>query len=228
MSATAYEAGLAAFRESLAEAEAEKAGQTWKAGGRATKAWPNKENRDWWYSEGPNMVHAYYNWRQQNPNLQVWHTPEGLPAIEFAANVTLPDGTILKAYIDRVFEDKQTGQQIIVDLKTGKPPASSLQLAVYRLALEQTFGAAPRYGAYWMARQSTFDKVHDLDQYPTSIVARWMTDIAKAIKLGLFVPNITSMCNYCGVQQHCYVFNPELTPPHLHLTVENNEGKVEE
>jgi len=225
MTELAYAAGMAAFNLSIAEEEAKNIGKVWRAGGRATKAYPNKEDGTFWKAEGPNMVHNYYNWRKQNPQFQIWHTPQGVPAIELEANISLEDGTILKAHIDRVFQDDQ-GNTIIVDLKTGKPPTSGLQLAVYRLALENTFGFSPKWGAYWMGREGTLTSVFDLDQYPISMVSRWLRDARKIIEAGIFIPNTTAFCNSCGVKDACYTKN--LNTPYrpnflsdIHLT----EGK---
>lgn len=210
---TPYEVGLATFRESFAEAEAKGAGKTWKAGGRATKKFPNKEDKTWWMAEGPTMVHNYYNWRIQNPNLEVWRAPDGTPGIELDMNVTIVGNVIVKGKIDRVFQDKNTGQLIIVDLKTGKPPASGLQLAVYRLALDAQFGVSPDYGAYWMARGGTLDKVWNLNEYPIKMVSRWLRDTKKAIDMGVFIPHTGILCDYCGVRKHCYAFgNNEYLP----------------
>ena len=221
MSAVAYEAGLAAFRETL-EAEVAKAPNgPWRAGGRATKAYPNKEDKLWWLAEGPTMVHNYYTWRKQNPNLDIWHTPEGVPAIELGISVTLPGDVTLKSYIDRVFVDKATGQTMIVDLKTGKPPQAGLQLAVYRLALQQQFGEAPRYGAFWMGRQGTLDKVYDLDTYPIPMVQRWMRDVKKAIDMQIFVPHVNMMCDYCGVKKFCYAHGSTEYVPDFDSDLEN-------
>lgn len=222
MSAIAYEAGLAAFRESIASYEKEHVGKVFRAGGRATKAFPNKEDKSWWMAEGPNMVHAYYNWRLSNPNLQVWTAPNGVPAIELEVNVMLPDGTMLKSFIDRVFEDVNTGEQIIVDLKTGKPPATALQLGVYRLALQQTFDLAPRYGAYWMGRQGGLDQVHDLSQFPPATVASWMQQVADMIRAGYFVPHVSQRCGFCSVKSHCYAWNPSLNPD-AYLSLDTHE-----
>ena len=221
MSAAAYEAGLAAFRETL-EAEIAKAPNgPWRAGGRASKAYPNKEDKLWWLAEGPTMVHNYYNWRQQNPNLDIWHTPEGVPAIELGVAVTLPGDVVLKSYIDRVFVDKATGQTMIVDLKTGIPPQAGLQLAVYRLALQEQFGEAPRYGAFWMARQGTLDKVYDLNTYPIPMVQRWMRDVKKAIDMQIFVPHVNMMCDYCGVKKFCYAHGSTEYVPDFDSDLEN-------
>lgn len=227
MTAAAYEAGLAAFRESIASYEKEHAGKVFRAGGRATKAFPNKEDKSWWMAEGPNMVHAYYNWRASNPNLDIWTAPNGVPAIELEVNVALPDGTMLKSYIDRIFADKNTGDLMIVDLKTGKPPATALQLGVYRLALQQTFDAAPRYGAYWMGRQGGLDTVHDLAQFPPETVAFWMQDVATMIRSGFFVPHVSQRCGFCSVKSHCYAWNPSLNPNRDFALTTHEEGETQ-
>ena len=206
MSDLAFEAGVTAFRDSLAQAEKDGEGKLWKAGGRVTKRWPNKEDRSWWYSEGPTMINNYIAWRKHNSHLEIWESPEGVPGIEVAVYVKLPGGLILNSKIDRVFTNKNTGQNIIVDLKTGKPPSSGLQLAVYRLALQEQFGEAPVHGAYWMAREGNLDQVYDLERYPTEMVSRWLRDIKKSIDLGIFVPNTGYLCGSCGVKKHCYAF----------------------
>jgi CRISPR/Cas system-associated exonuclease Cas4 (RecB family) len=206
MDPAVYDAGMAAFRASIAEAKETNKGKPWRAGGRATKQYPNKEDESWWMSEGPTMVHNYYNWRLGNPNLDIWRTPQGTPAIELGVMIHLPGDLTLRSYIDRVFVDKATGQTMIVDLKTGQPPKSALQLAVYRLALQAQYGEAPDYGSYWMARSGTLDAVHDLRQYPLDMVQRWLRDVKRGIDAGIFVPNVTNLCASCGVQKFCYAF----------------------
>ena len=37
--------------------------EDWKASGRATKANPDKENKDWWLKNGPLMVDKWIAWR---------------------------------------------------------------------------------------------------------------------------------------------------------------------
>ena len=111
MSQAAYDAGLQVFRETLAAEEAKAPKGTWKAGGRPTKKYPNKEDKSWWLAEGPTMVHNYYNWRQNNPNLDIWYAPDNTPAIELGIMVNLPGNVTLKSYIDRVFVDREWGRR---------------------------------------------------------------------------------------------------------------------
>ena len=211
MSGIAYDAGIAAFHEYVSTKETELADKSWRVGGRVSKKYPNKEDKSWWMSEGPAMVHNWYNWRMTNPQLDIWTTPEGKPAVELGINVPLPGGVILKAYIDRIMVDVETGETIIVDLKTGQPPKSGLQLAVYRLALQEQFGIAPNFGAYWMSRGGKLDIVYDLTFYGEDMVARWMRDVKKSIDQELFVPNVTMMCNFCGVKESCYAYWGNMT-----------------
>lgn len=218
---SAVAAGLQAFEESMAESIVAGKGKEWRAGGRATKAMPNKEDGAWWRMEGPRMVQSYYQWRLKNPAMDIWVTPDGTPAIELSINVTIPGGIVLKCYIDRVFQDSQ-GNLMIVDLKTGKAPSSSLQLATYALAIKQQFGIDVKYGSYWMAREGKLDTVHDLDFMPRDMVSRWIRDVHKAIKLGLFVPNITMMCNSCGLKKECYAFGSTTHKPNFDSDLEES------
>jgi hypothetical protein len=162
-----------------------------------------KEDGGWWRKNGATMVQAYYNWRIQNPNLRVWQ-PNGVPAIELEVSVNLPGDVFVKGFIDRVFEDAQTGDLVIVDLKTGKTTPPPIQLAFYRLMLLETLGVDAKWGAYWMGRTGVLGAPISLDQYPPQMVARWIRDTKKAIDLGIFVPHVGRDCSWCGVREHCY------------------------
>ena len=221
MSARAYGAGLAEFHRYFDEDVASKPeGTVFRAGGRESKKWPNKEDGNWWKSKGPEFIHNWYNFRMTNPHLDIWTTPNGTPAIELQVAVQIPGDVILKGYIDRVMVDTNTGKTIIVDLKTGKPPKSGLQLAVYRLAMLEQYGEAPEYGSYWMARTGVLDTIYQLDDFSPKMVARWLRDTKKSIDMGIFIPNTNNWCDYCEVRESCYtqgnmqfapVFDADLT-----------------
>lgn len=205
-----YSAGVDAFTGTFLKGELEFEGKQVRAAG-GTRA---PEGKDWWLIHGPKMVHAYYQWRTGNPNLVIWHTPDGTPAIELEVNIDLGDGTPLKAFIDRVFMDVVTGELIIVDLKSGKnAPSSSLQLAVYRLCLEKQFGVSPKHGAYWMGRTGTLDRIHDLEAMPPKMVESWMRTIRKQIVDGCFVPRLSKDCSWCSLRSKCYAYNPAVPAP---------------
>lgn len=207
MSETAYQAGLAAFKATFEHEESLGNGKPFRSAAKG------KEAKHWWLENGAVMTHRYLTWRKNHPNLDVWITPDGTPAIELQTNITLPDGTVLKAFIDRVMQDKVTGDLLIVDLKTGKTTPGPLQLAVYRLCVEETFGVSPKHGAYWMARTGELDTIHDLEMIPPVMVSRWLRDVKKAIDMRLFVPKMSRDCSWCGVKEHCYTQSSSIPRP---------------
>lgn len=204
-----------AVREAVAEfyryMQAETArypeGTVFRAGGRASKQYPNKEDGAWWQEHGPAQVEAWVKWRAENPNLQL-ATIEGVPAIEVGVEYVFGD-VHLRGFIDRIFQDQDSGELLIVDLKTGRTtPGSPLQLDFYRLALQRSLGITATYGAYWMSRQGSLSNIHTLN---TSLerIEDWLTDAASMIRQNLFIPHVTSMCGSCGVKDFCTALNPQ-------------------
>lgn len=182
-------------------------GATIRTSGRATKEWPNGEDEAWWRANGPKFVQAWIDWRAQNPNLLL-AAFNHVPAVEVQVAARTEDGVELKGFIDRVFQDGDTGDLLIVDLKTGRnAPASSLQMDFYRYSLRHTLGVDARYGGFWMARQGVISKIHDLWRDEQQI-----TDMLRKARIlidsELFVPHLTSLCNSCGVKQHCTAYTP--------------------
>lgn len=204
------EAGLARFHTEF-DAEAVTLTGPVRAAGRPTKAHPNGEDSAWWRAEGPAMVNAYYAWRLQNPNLRLWEI-NGTPAVELEVSCRLDGDVTVKGFLDRVFEDRNTGDLIIVDLKTGKTQPPPIQLAFYRLMLHTTVGVDAKWGAYWMARTGTLSAPINLEQYSMAMTARWIRDVKKAIDLNIFVPHVGQNCGWCGVKPQCYVHTGQHLP----------------
>ena len=214
MSVKALELGLAEFSTYFENEMEEGKDVEWKAGGRVSKANPNKEDDKFWRKNGQKYTKNYYEWRMANPNLEIWIDPTGRPAIELGLEVDLPLDTPLKGFVDRVFRDKVSGELIIVDIKTGATASKDgLQLAVYRLAIKEKFGVDIKYGAYWNARGGQMSDPFDLDQYPPEMVSRWFRDTYKLIKAEVFTPAVGFNCGFCGVSQHCYTQNPAIVRP---------------
>jgi hypothetical protein len=189
--------------QKLLTAEVEKSGvpaSEFKAGGRASKAWPEKENRDWWLEHGPKMLQSWISWRNGS-GWQLWVTPDGVPAVELSVEYTVGDSEI-KMFIDRVMVTPD-GELVILDLKTGsRTPSSDLQLAVYAAGIERKYGVRASYGAYWMARDGITSQLSSLDYLPSERVEALVENFDKARKSGIFLPNTTN-CFYCGVAQYC-------------------------
>jgi len=174
-----------------------------------------KETGKWWLQEAPKMVDNYIQWRKNNPTLMPWVTPDGEVAIEIGIDIKITEHTTVKGFIDRVFEDTETGELIIIDFKSGKTIPNTIQLAWYRLLLNDRYGVSPKYGAYWMARNGTLDSIHDLDRFPVETVRVWADDVYQNIQKKIFAPSVSYDCKDCGLATMCYTQNKNLPVPAL-------------
>lgn len=202
-------------------------GTEFRTGGRPTKANPDGEDEAWWRENGEEQIRGYIQWREANPNLQLAEF-NGVPAVEVEVASTIDESVSLRGFIDRVFMDTETGTHLIVDLKTGRnAPGSPLQLAFYRMALAETVGVDVQYGAYYMSRKNSLGPIYDL-WYPREVIASWLQTASVMIDNELFIPHITSMCNSCGVKDHCYAVNPSVPAPLFFNPSLQHDGKESE
>lgn len=177
-----------------------------RAGGRATKAYPNKEDEQWWFDNGLAMLESWEQWRN-NSGWKIASLAEDTPAIELAIDVEIA-GLAVKMVIDRVMfipsNDALTRDNfVVVDLKSGKSaPKSDLQLALYATGIEMVYGFRPRWGTYWMAREGTNSPVIDLDQYPKELFEDIFGKFKLARDNGVFIPNLNH-CVMCSVVEYC-------------------------
>ena len=172
-----------------------------RVGGRATKANPNKEDETFWQTTGPKWVDGYIAWRKTNTNWKIWQAPDGNPGIELALTPVIKDVAV-KMIIDRVFE--VNGELVIVDLKTSQStPTSNLQLAFYRLGIQETFGIDVKWGTYYMSRGNNISEMVDLSEYTKDKMEYLIETFDKARKAAIFLPN-TNSCQYmCGLTDYC-------------------------
>ena len=172
-----------------------------RVSGTATKANPNKEDVNFWLETGPKWVQGYIDWRNANPDWNIWTAPDGNRAIELGL---IPEfaGVPVKMVIDRVFE--VNGELVIVDLKTSKTtPTNPLQLGFYKVGLQKQFGIDIKWGSYWMARKFGISTMVDLSIYTEEKLEYFVENFDKARKSGIFLPN-TNNCQYkCGLTAHC-------------------------
>lgn len=173
----------------------------WKASGRKTKAYPDKENNIWWETNGPEMVDRWIEWRNGEHPYQIWQPVAGQPAIELGINAVW-NNVKVQMHIDRVMVNPD-GELLVLDLKTGsRSPSSDLQLAFYAAGIESIFGIRPKWGAYWLARQGGIKELVDLDAYSTEMIIELVTKFDTARKAELFLPNLNH-CVMCSVKDHC-------------------------
>jgi hypothetical protein len=176
-------------------------GMPWRAGGRATKAYPNKEDASWWLANGPKMVDYWIQFREES-GWKIWDTPAGIPAIETEMNQTIK-GVNIKAFLDRVMV-APSGELVIVDIKTGAEPKSQAQLGIYAVLVEKTFGVRPELGSYFMARTGELTTPVALDRYTESRLGNQVKGFELAVINNIFIPAPGFMCGTCSVNSSCY------------------------
>lgn len=176
------------------------------AAGRRSKDWPNKENEDWWRHHGPGMVERWKTFKNVS-TWDIWLTPEAVPAIELALNAEY-GGVPVKGFLDRIMQDRATGDLIVLDIKTGaNEPKSSSQLKLYGDMVAKLFGEEhrPRFGCYWMARTGSCTPPVELG-LPEATLDREYRTAARIITLDLFLPSPGMLCGSCSVRQSCASF----------------------
>jgi CRISPR/Cas system-associated exonuclease Cas4 (RecB family) len=184
----------------IAEAEKVEPDHTrWAVGGRG------KEDEAWWQVQAVEMVKRWRKWQWEDDNsLEIWTLPNGSPAIEVALNLTFGEQPV-KLAIDRISQDRNTGELIVVDIKAGsREPAFGYQLPLYAEAVERMFGVDCRWGAYWMARKGTLTPPKFLGTLMQELDDRF----AKArtmIDNEIFLAVPSSFCGSCSVREFCSV-----------------------
>jgi putative RecB family exonuclease len=174
---------------------------SWRAGGRATKANPNKEDGNWWFEQGKGMVQNWINFRNGGNGWELWTTPEGKPAIELQLNIQL-GGVPIKMALDRLMVTPD-GELVVVDIKTGRStPSSDFQLGIYACGIETVFGVRPKYGAYWAAREGITTTLVDLDKWSIERVGGIVKMFETARRGGIFIPNFDH-CKMCNFTDEC-------------------------
>lgn len=209
----AANAAVEKFHHYLDQAFEQDKDKVWRAGGRATKQWPHKEDGNWWRQEGESMVRTYITWRQST-RWPLWMTPdENLPAIELVYGIDFPGGVKSVGAIDRIFVPE--GQMVMLDLKTGSRVPPPIQLGEYAAACEVKWGVRPQVGTFYMARKGETSGMNLLDKYTPEMIGRWKRNVQRGIEAGLFTPHVTNMCGTCDVQAHCYAVSGDVAPPDL-------------
>lgn len=180
----------------------------WRAGGRTSVAYPNKEDRSWWLDKGPEMV-AQYVLAQQGREYEILRLDETTLALEVGFTWNLDPGLPpLKGFVDQVLYFPRTEQVIVRDLKSGSNmPVDPLQLQVYRLAVESCFGISARswWGDYWNARKGVPTRGYDLsDRARAETAVRYrLNAMDTAERLDLYPPHPGNNCSACGVRKYC-------------------------
>lgn len=191
-----------------------------------------KETGEWWAAELPAMVQRYIDWRRANPNLEIWRTPEGAPAIELRIMIDLPPLQVpFLCFIDRVFWDSEREALIIWDAKFGAmKPKDLSQLARYARAFEACYGLSCNLGAVYDGRKGELipiikgaPEIAPLAQLTAGIVGQNLADIWTLMNSGVYPAHPSDKCGWCDVRHACAWANGDdawkLDPAHPAYTL---------
>lgn len=173
----------------------------WRRGGRVSKAWPDKENRDWWLDKGVEMARRFATLYDTPflPGRVV--TVDGNALIETRFLIRIGEDDVL-GYIDAVVE-MPDGSIVPRDYKSGKKPKGILQLATYAEAMDHLWGIRPKSGQYLMTRQMALVEA-PLGKLSGDALARAYDTLSRAKAHGVYLPNTSSgFCSSCGVRARC-------------------------
>lgn len=170
--------------------------------GRAGAEYGGKRNAQWWLDNGPDMVDRWVAWREAT-GWDFWEYEPHEPAIEMELRFELPGGIPVLAFIDRVFV-LPSGEQAVVDIKTGRLPETGEQLGLYATGLEILGYPRPKWGYFWDAAKGTHGDPIDLDLFTPAFFGELFSNAIAGINAGSFLPKAANNCkNWCGVAHFC-------------------------
>jgi hypothetical protein len=193
-------------------AEEDEKGVEVKPSGRVLKSigktgGPNKKDYDWWLHYGPECVENWITWTAEN-DYRLAVMPDGKPGIEIGFSIEV-GGEKVVGFIDRIYLTPEN-RILILDLKSGQVPKSKIQLGVYKLGLMRQYGLEAELGTYWMAGDGELTSITDLTMYSASFIDSLFEQAWRGIRAGIFLPNVSAMCNGCGVKRYCRAVGGEL------------------
>lgn len=178
-------------------------GMPFRAGGKATRQYPYKEDASWWLDNGPKMFHNWIEWRKQENPYTPYQLAGGDFAIETELNVEI-SGVLMKGFLDRLMVSPD-GELTVIDIKTStRAPITYTQLGTYAIMCEKVMGVRPTKGAYFMARTGELTPPVDLSHYTENRLGSHLRGFKIAIDNNIFIPQPGFMCGTCSVNHACY------------------------
>ena len=169
------------------------------------------ESVEAWLASAGRLVEKYFT--LEDPTRIQPHGREEL------VEVTLPDGLLLRGYVDRL-DLAANGALRVVDYKTGSTPREAFegkalfQMKFYALVLWRTRGVvASQLKLLYLGDGEALTYAPDeaeLVRFERTLQAIW-TAIERAVATGDFRPNKTRLCDWCDHQAVCPAFGG--TPP---------------
>jgi putative RecB family exonuclease len=172
---------------------------------------PAKDSLEAWLASAGTLVESYFA-LEDPTRIQ----PAGR---EELVEVTLPDGLLLRGYVDRL-DVAPTGALRVVDYKTGSVPRATFeakalfQMKFYALVLWRTRGVvAAQLKLLYLGDGDALTYAPDeaeLVRFERTLQAIWKA-IERAVETGDFRPNKGRLCGWCDHQALCPSFGG--TPP---------------
>jgi putative RecB family exonuclease len=169
------------------------------------------ESVEAWLASAGKLVEKYFT-LEDPTRIQ----PDGR---EQLVEVTLPDGLLLRGYVDRL-DVAPSGALRVVDYKTGSIPREAFeakalfQMKFYALVLWRTRGVvAAQLKLLYLGDGDALTYSPDeaeLVRFERTLQAIWAA-IERAVATGDFRPNRTRLCGWCDHQALCPAFGG--TPP---------------
>lgn len=167
------------------------------------------QGETWWAETAPRLVVSWRDWLETS-GLEIWVTPNGLPAVELDMSAALEGGVVFRAIADRVLIDRNS--HLVVDIKTGKnKPVTPFQLASQAVMIEATHSLRVDYGAFWMAREGQLTPPMDLRPAKERVLDL-VTGARRVIDQGIFLPVVGPGCRPCGVRRWCSIMGGDPAP----------------
>jgi putative RecB family exonuclease len=169
------------------------------------------ESVEAWLASAGRLVDNYFT--LEDPTRIQPHGREEL------VEVTLPDGLLLRGYVDRL-DVAPNGALRVVDYKTGSVPREAFeakalfQMKFYALVLWRTRGVvASQLKLLYLGDGDALTyapEESELVRFERTLLAIW-TAIERAVATGDFRPNRSRLCDWCDHQALCPSFGG--TPP---------------
>ena len=174
---------------------------SWRASGRATREWPNKEGAEFWWKTGPQFVQNWIDWVGAYSGHWRLATLSGdKPGIELEFKPII-GGHPVRMFLDRLYV-LPNGDVVVLDIKTGTWEADALQLGLYAEGVYQATGIRPKYGAFWYSRKGISGLI-DLSKYTPGYLGRLVENFYKAVGAEIFTPAPSALCKSCSVRHAC-------------------------
>lgn len=163
---------------------------------------------DAYMEKGVAQIEAYLGWRDDpSHRLEPMIDPEdGSAWVEVPFEITLGDVPVI-GFIDIV--DENGGP---TDIKTGNRMKTTLQLGVYKVALEKQYGITSDRAAFFYTKDGALVEKTDMSRYTEEYLTELFMTAERGIANEVFLPNVSDFCGLCPVKRFCRELGDQPVP----------------